>query len=127
MVVSRMFDEKPIWSKNSLNERLLDKALSFSHGMLLCRIAYYFSSGPFLRFWIKKGYDPRKNPDSRIYSKFLNSSRIFNFIIHLHSNYQRIDYRVPIPLRRFCDTYLANKLNHRWEDICAFRALAYKF
>jgi hypothetical protein len=34
MVVSRMFDEKPIWSKNSLTERLLDKGLSFSSGML---------------------------------------------------------------------------------------------
>lgn len=33
MAVSRMFDEKPIWSKNSLTERLLDKGLSFSHGM----------------------------------------------------------------------------------------------
>jgi general transcription factor 3C polypeptide 5 (transcription factor C subunit 1) len=89
MVVSRMFDEKPIWSKTSLTERLLEKGLSFSFGMLrrfLCRIAYYFSSGPFLRFWIKKGYDPRKDPDSRIY--------------------QRIDYRVPHPLR---DTHSAIK------------------
>ncbi|CAJ1930824.1 unnamed protein product [Sphenostylis stenocarpa] len=34
MVVSRMFDERPIWSKNSLIERLLNKGLSFSHGML---------------------------------------------------------------------------------------------
>ncbi|WJX76307.1 hypothetical protein P8452_59746 [Trifolium repens] len=106
MVVSRMFDEKPIWSKNSLTERLLEKGLSFSFGMLrrlLCRIAYYFSSGPFLRFWIKKGYDPRKDPDSRIY--------------------QRIDYRVPKPLR---DTHAAIKLNQRWEDICSFRAFPYK-
>lgn len=34
MVVSRMFDEKPIWSKVSLTERLLDKGLSFSHELL---------------------------------------------------------------------------------------------
>ncbi|AES79207.2 general transcription factor 3C polypeptide 5 [Medicago truncatula] len=110
MAVSRMFDEKPIWSKNSLTERLLDKGLSFSHGMfrrLLSRIAYYFSSGPFQRFWIKKGYDPRKDPGSRIY--------------------QRIDYRVPVPLRSFCDTYSADKLKHKWGDICAFRAFPYKF
>ncbi|WVZ10089.1 hypothetical protein V8G54_014619 [Vigna mungo] len=69
MVVSGMFDERPIWSKNSLTERLHKKGLSFSHGMLrrlLSRISYYFSSGPFLRFWIKKGYDPRKDPNSRM-------------------------------------------------------------
>ncbi|CAK8564535.1 unnamed protein product [Lathyrus sativus] len=110
MAVSRLFDEKPIWCKNSLTERLLSKGLSFSHGMfrrLLSRIAYYFSSGPFLRFWIKKGYDPRKDPDSRIY--------------------QRIDYRVPVPLRSYLDTYTANKSEHRWGDICAFRAFPYKF
>ncbi|XP_027360162.1 general transcription factor 3C polypeptide 5-like isoform X2 [Abrus precatorius] len=110
MVVSRMFDERPIWSKDSLTERLLDKGLTFSHGMLrrlLSRISYYFSSGPFLRFWIKKGYDPRKDPDSRIY--------------------QRIDYRVPVPLRSYCDAHSANKSTHRWEDICAFRAFPYKF
>ncbi|XP_061346059.1 uncharacterized protein LOC133291756 isoform X2 [Gastrolobium bilobum] len=110
MVVSRLFDERPIWSKVSLTERLLDKGLSFSHGGLrrfLSRISYYFSSGPFLRFWIKKGYDPRKDPDSRVY--------------------QRIDYRVPVPLRSYCDNHSANKFKHRWEDICAFRAFPYKF
>ncbi|KAL9328264.1 hypothetical protein ACSQ67_003267 [Phaseolus vulgaris] len=112
MVVSRMFDERPIWSKDSLIERLLKKGLSFSHGMLegdklLSRISYYFSSGPFLRFWIKKGYDPRKDPNSRIY--------------------QRIDYRVPVPLRSYCDANSANKLKHKWEDICAFRVFPYKF
>jgi general transcription factor 3C polypeptide 5 (transcription factor C subunit 1) len=65
MVVSKMFDERPIWPKESLTERLLDKGLSLSAlRRLLSRIAYYFSSGPFLRFWIRKGYDPRKDHDS---------------------------------------------------------------
>ncbi|KAL4313916.1 hypothetical protein AHAS_Ahas15G0032900 [Arachis hypogaea] len=110
MAVSRMFDERPIWSKDSLIERLHDKGLSFSHAMLrrlLSRISYYFSSGPFLRFWIKKGYDPRKDPDSRIY--------------------QRLDYRVPIPLRSYCDAQSTNTSKHRWGDICAFHAFPCKF
>ncbi|KAK7266527.1 hypothetical protein RIF29_19173 [Crotalaria pallida] len=74
MVVFRMFDERPIWSEGSLTERLLDKGFSFSISMLrrfLSRISYYFSSGPFQRFWIKKGYDPRKDPDSRIYQRII--------------------------------------------------------
>ncbi|XP_028758598.1 general transcription factor 3C polypeptide 5 isoform X2 [Neltuma alba] len=107
--MNRLFDERPIWPKDSIKECLLDKGLNFSNEMLrrlLSRIAYYFSSGPFLRFWIKKGYDPRKDPDSRIY--------------------QRIDYRVPIPLRSYCDSQLANKKKHRWEDICAFRVFPCK-
>ncbi|KAI4332044.1 hypothetical protein L6164_016985 [Bauhinia variegata] len=110
MAVSRLFDERPIWPKQSITERLLDKGIKFSHGVLrrlLSRIAYYFSSGPFLRFWIKKGYDPRKDPESRIY--------------------QRMDYRVPVPLRNYCDAYSANNSKHRWEDICAFRIFPFKF
>ncbi|KAL5544199.1 hypothetical protein UlMin_007983, partial [Ulmus minor] len=73
---------------------------------LLSRVAYYFSSGPFLRFWIKKGYDPRKDPDSRIY--------------------QRIDFRVHPSLRSYCDANAANQRKQRWDDICAFRVFPFK-
>lgn len=34
MVVSKLFDERPIWPKESLTERLLDKGLSFTVEML---------------------------------------------------------------------------------------------
>nr|XP_023871990.1 general transcription factor 3C polypeptide 5-like isoform X1 [Quercus suber] len=109
MFLTNLFDERPIWPKESLNERLLDKGLSFTIEMFrrhLSRIAYYFSSGPFLRFWIRKGYDPRKDPGSCIY--------------------QRIDFRVPQPLRSYCDAITDKGLKHRWEDICAFRVFPYK-
>ncbi|EOY23640.1 Transcription factor IIIC, subunit 5, putative isoform 2 [Theobroma cacao] len=109
MIVSKLFDERPIWPKESVTERLLDKGLKFSHLMLkrlLLGVAYYFSNGPFLRFWIKKGYDPRKDPDSRIY--------------------QRTEFRVPEPLRSYSDANTANKLKHKWEDLCSFRVFPYK-
>ncbi|XP_021274491.1 general transcription factor 3C polypeptide 5-like isoform X2 [Herrania umbratica] len=109
ITVSKLFDERPIWPKESVTERLLDKGLKFSHLMLkrlLLGVAYYFSNGPFLRFWIKKGYDPRKDPDSRIY--------------------QRTEFRVPEPLRSYSDANTANKLKHKWEDLCSFRVFPYK-
>ncbi|KAL4631840.1 hypothetical protein ACB092_04G006600 [Castanea dentata] len=109
MFLTNLFDERPIWPKESLNERLLDKGLSFTIEMFrrhLSRIAYYFSSGPFLRFWIRKGYNPRKDPGSCIY--------------------QRIDFRVPQPLRSYCDAITDKGLKHRWEDVCAFRVFPYK-
>ncbi|KAM4105598.1 hypothetical protein ACB094_04G003700 [Castanea mollissima] len=109
MFLTNLFDERPIWPKESLNERLLDKGLSFTIEMFrrhLSRIAYYFSSGPFLRFWIRKGYDPRKDPGSCLY--------------------QRIDFRVPQPLRSYCDAITDKGLKHRWEDVCAFRVFPYK-
>lgn len=109
MAVSNLFDERPIWPKGALTERLLDKGLNvgdYTLRRLLFRTAYYFSNGPFLRFWIRKGYDPRKNPDSCIY--------------------QRIDFRVPPSLRSYCDANAANGLKQRWEDICSFRVFPYK-
>lgn len=29
--------------------------------------AYYFVNGPFRVMWVKFGYDPRKDPDAKIY------------------------------------------------------------
>eukprot|EP00257_Ricinus_communis_P021369 XP_015580843.1 general transcription factor 3C polypeptide 5 isoform X2 [Ricinus communis] len=110
IAVSELFDERPIWPKDALTGRLLVKNLKFTHQTLrrlLLAVAYYFSGGPFLRFWIRKGYDPRKDPDSRIY--------------------QRIDFRVPPPLRSFSDANAAKGLKHKWEDLCKFQVFPYKF
>ncbi|KAI5671320.1 hypothetical protein M9H77_11684 [Catharanthus roseus] len=104
--VCELFDEHPIWVKDSLCERLLDKGLGIGSNMLrrlLFRAAYYFSNGPFLRFWIRKGYDPRKDPESRIY--------------------QRTDFRVPEPLRSFGEE---SGCKPRWEELCNFRVFPYK-
>lgn len=69
VAVSALFDERPVWTRDSIVQRLLDKGLKCTHHMLnrfLLRSAYYFSGGPFLRFWIKRGYDPRKDHESRV-------------------------------------------------------------
>ncbi|GAV67150.1 Tau95 domain-containing protein [Cephalotus follicularis] len=110
MAVSKLFDERPIWHKESLIERLLDNDLKFSHQVLkrfLLGVAYYFSNGPFLRFWIKKGYDPRTDPESRIY--------------------QRTDFRLHPRLQSYRDANLTSDLKNRWEDLCAFRVFPLKF
>ncbi|XP_057546834.1 uncharacterized protein LOC130825564 isoform X1 [Amaranthus tricolor] len=107
MAVSKLFEERPIWPRSSIKERLCNDGLKFGEHMLkrlLFRSAYYFGSGPFHRFWIRKGYDPRKDPESRIY--------------------QRIDFRVPPPLRGYCDAASGKK--HKWEDLCSFQAFPYK-
>ncbi|PIN21879.1 RNA polymerase III transcription factor (TF)IIIC subunit [Handroanthus impetiginosus] len=109
MAVCELFDERPIWVKASLAEHLLDRGLNVGNKVLkrlLFIAAYYFSNGPYRRFWIRKGYDPRKDPESRIY--------------------QRTDFRVPPPLRGYCYTNVAYGLRSRWEDICAFRVFPCK-
>lgn len=107
MAVCNLFDERPIWKKDSLAEQLHDKGLRIGDNMLrrlLYRAAYYFSNGPFLKFWIRRGYDPRKDVESRVY--------------------QRIDFRVPPSLRSYCDANITSK--HRWSDISSFRVFPYK-
>ncbi|XP_010247586.1 PREDICTED: general transcription factor 3C polypeptide 5, partial [Nelumbo nucifera] len=108
-VLAKLFDERPIWHKHTLNQRLLEEGLHFgAHQLkrLLFRIAYYFATGPFRLFWIRKGYDPRKDSESRIY--------------------QTIDFRVPPPLRSFGNIDTTNELKDRWKEICAFQVFPSK-
>ncbi|PIA40884.1 hypothetical protein AQUCO_02400147v1 [Aquilegia coerulea] len=108
MAVSTLFDERPIWPTLSLNHHLLDKGVTLGAHLLrrlLFRTAYYFSTGPYRRLWIRKGYDPRKDPESRVY--------------------QRIDFRVPPPLR-CTDENSTDKLKHMWKDLCALRVFPCK-
>ncbi|CAN8265036.1 unnamed protein product [Cochlearia groenlandica] len=109
VAVSELFKERPVWTRDSIIQRLVDKGLKCTHHMLnrfLLRSAYYFSGGPFLRFWIKRGYDPRKDPESRVY--------------------QRMEFRVPPELKGYCDANATNKSKPSWEDICAFKVFPFK-
>ncbi|ESQ31986.1 hypothetical protein EUTSA_v10003925mg [Eutrema salsugineum] len=109
VAVSALFEERPVWTRDSIVQRLLDKGLTCTHHMLnrfLLRAAYYFSGGPFLRFWIKRGYDPRKDPESRVF--------------------QRMEFRVPPELRGYCDANATNKSKPSWDDICAFKVFPFK-
>jgi general transcription factor 3C polypeptide 5 (transcription factor C subunit 1) len=107
VAVCKLFDERPVWPRQSLYERLQEDGVHVSQNQfkrfnysltllvelpyhlvpLLClsvviffahmpfffcllrllfRAGYYFSTGPFGKFWIRRGYDPRKDPDSRM-------------------------------------------------------------
>jgi hypothetical protein len=69
-VVAHYFDKQPIWARASLTDCLADQGLTlttFQIKRLLFRTAFYFGYGPFRTLWIKNGYDPRKDPESRMY------------------------------------------------------------
>lgn len=61
----QLFKERPVWSKLALMAvtRMNHDQLKY----LLPAVAYYFATGPFRAMWVRFGYDPRKDPSSRIY------------------------------------------------------------
>uniref|UniRef100_H2ZF74 Transcription factor IIIC subunit 5 HTH domain-containing protein n=1 Tax=Ciona savignyi TaxID=51511 RepID=H2ZF74_CIOSA len=63
--LEQMFNERPIWSKNGLLAKLCLNISALK--ILLPTVAYYFVTGPWRSLWVKLGYDPRCNPESKIY------------------------------------------------------------
>lgn len=64
----QLFEERPIWSKAAL----LHKSGVFNDKLkvVLPCVAYYCNNGPWRIMWCKFGYDPRLDPNSRIYQTF---------------------------------------------------------
>ncbi|XP_015607294.1 general transcription factor 3C polypeptide 5 [Cephus cinctus] len=63
--VRKMFEQRPIWSKNALIYET--KFTGDQLKILLPSVAYYFMNGPWRIMWVKLGYDPRTDPTSRKY------------------------------------------------------------
>ena len=63
--ISKLFDERPIWSKNALMYQT--NFTSEQLKILLPSVAYYFLTGPWRIMWVKLGYDPRHDPVARKY------------------------------------------------------------
>ncbi|XP_077296851.1 general transcription factor IIIC subunit l(2)37Cd [Arctopsyche grandis] len=63
--VRKIFEEKPMWSRLSL--LYLTKLSPDTLRNILVNIAYQYMNGPWRLLWTKLGYDPRKDPQSRIY------------------------------------------------------------
>ncbi|XP_034231129.1 general transcription factor 3C polypeptide 5 [Thrips palmi] len=63
--VRKLFEERPVWSKYALmcKTKFSNDQLKF----LLPSVAFYFVTGPWRVMWVRFGYDPRKDPSSRIY------------------------------------------------------------
>ena len=62
-----MFDEQPIWSRNALAAHLSPSLSPHVLMAALPALAYYFTSGPWRSTWVRFGYDPRTDPQAKIY------------------------------------------------------------
>ncbi|XP_062185733.1 uncharacterized protein LOC133889253 isoform X2 [Phragmites australis] len=118
MAMCKLFDERPVWPRQSLYERLHDDGVHVSQSQfkrLLFRAGYYFSRGPFGKFWIKRGYDPRKDSESRI--SFMKIEEYWAQLV-------RIDFRMPPELRNLQRTNDSG--SQKWSEMCKLEAMPLK-
>lgn len=88
-LLDELFTERPIWTRNALLGRLKCERSKLKHS-LPCT-AYYFTNGPWRTLWVKFGYNPRKDPASKIYQ--IMDLRINpNIPINEHKNKRRQSY-----------------------------------
>eukprot|EP00434_Breviolum_minutum_P039084 symbB.v1.2.034690.t2/scaffold4523.1/size38513/6 len=66
--LKKLFEERPLWLRGPAEERLKEQGLVANVSMMqkcfMC-VAYLWSDGPFRQVYVRLGYDPRKNPESR--------------------------------------------------------------
>lgn len=65
--MKRLFNEKPVWTKIALLSRFSaeDRAKQAFFRKTLPAIAFSYTSGPWRWGWVRYGYDPRVDPESR--------------------------------------------------------------
>ncbi|KAG8953739.1 tau 95 subunit of transcription factor TFIIIC [Tulasnella sp. 424] len=69
--VREQFDIRPIWARVALLNQfsLTDRREIFHSKMIIPLVSYAFNDGPFRDMYIRFGYDPRKDPDARLYQR----------------------------------------------------------
>ncbi|XP_035684335.1 general transcription factor 3C polypeptide 5-like isoform X1 [Branchiostoma floridae] len=63
--LTKLFQERPIWSRNALQVRSGIRLMRLKLLLPLC--GYYAVTGPWRSLWVKFGYDPRKDPTAKQY------------------------------------------------------------
>lgn len=64
-----LFEKQPIWNFNQLWNKLsgVKEKSQFSTRVFTRLIAYKFHRGPWSKLWIRRGYDPRKDPNAKTF------------------------------------------------------------
>lgn len=63
--VQALFQERPMWTRSALMLELGIQPVRFK--LILPIVAYYVVNGPFRTAWVRLGFDPRKDPSTKIY------------------------------------------------------------
>lgn len=62
--LTQMFEERPIWTRSQLSRKYPDIE-TLKHCLVV--VAYYFRNGVWRNCWVRFKYDPRKDPQAKMY------------------------------------------------------------
>ncbi|XP_004375849.1 general transcription factor 3C polypeptide 5 [Trichechus manatus latirostris] len=92
----KLFDLRPIWSRSAVKANISVHPDKLK--VLLPFMAYYMITGPWRSLWIRYGYDPRKNPDAKIY-------QVLDFRIRCGMKYGYTPNDMPVKTKRSAYNY----------------------
>ncbi|OCT65361.1 general transcription factor 3C polypeptide 5 [Xenopus laevis] len=92
----QLFSNRPIWSRNAIKANISVHPDKLK--LLLPIVAYYMLTGPWRSLWVRFSYDPRKNPDAKIY-------QVLDFRIRCGVKYGYLPNDMPIKAKRSTYNY----------------------
>ncbi|KAM4634242.1 general transcription factor 3C polypeptide 5 isoform 2-T2 [Polymixia lowei] len=102
--LKKMFESRPIWSRNAVKANLDIHPEKLK--LVLPVFAYYMVTGPWRSLWVKLGYDPRKNAESKKYQMLdfrIRCSTKHGYSVSdmpVKAKRSSLDYTLPITLNK---------------------------
>ncbi|XP_068104926.1 general transcription factor 3C polypeptide 5 [Hyperolius riggenbachi] len=94
--MKKLFTIRPIWSRNAIKANISVHPDKLK--LLLPYVAYYMLTGPWRSLWVRFGYDPRKNPEAKIY-------QVLDFRIRCGMKYGYAPNEMPVKAKRSTYNY----------------------
>ncbi|KAH8740172.1 hypothetical protein FG386_001833 [Cryptosporidium ryanae] len=66
-VIKKLFNEQPLWLRPVIESKISSEISSWKKKLLFTQVCYNISDGPWRACLCRLGYDPRTDPESRIY------------------------------------------------------------
>lgn len=95
LAIQQCFEDRPIWSKAAVRfkTQIPNEPLKY----LLPAVSFYFSTGPWRSMWVRFGYDPRKDPNARIFQTLDFRLRLNYHIAPKRSSRTKNEIHINIP------------------------------
>ncbi|KAL2298101.1 hypothetical protein Nmel_017063, partial [Mimus melanotis] len=92
----KLFEARPVWSRNAVKANISVHPDKLK--VLLPYLAYYMLTGPWRSLWVRFGYDPRKQPEAKIY-------QVLDFRIRCGMKYGYAATDMPVKAKRSTYNY----------------------